>query len=614
MLNSNSKIKLQNTIKQIVTSLTIPLFFLFFLPVTFIAQELNIDEAWEIKEKNPEKALTELHLSLVKFRNNGNKKMEAKTLSYIGSIEDIQGNSVEAIKYLLKAITIQEKHNYTKELSFSYNNLGIAHFYQFNYETALVYYKKSLEIDKKRNDLKGEAGTLINIGLIYTYIDRIPSAVKNYKEALTIYSQLNDSLGLASTLNNLAKIEMGNNNIEKAIDYYTQSLNYLKNVSSVEAKFTPLYGLALANIKLNNPKKAIPLALEAIQLAEKSNSRERLQYGYEALSEAYAKAGNSELAYTYLKKYADLRDTLINEDRTSRIAEMQTKYESEKKDKHIIEIELKNQQEKSRRIQQEKEALEKQKILNLVLISLFALLIILFIFIYAYRIKQRNNKLLTERNQAINDNLTQKETMIGEIHHRVKNNLQLITSILDLQARSLENEEAIKAINDSQNRVQTMAIIHQKLYQQDSIYGISMNEYISSISEAIVQSSLDKTKNIEFQFEIDEIYLHIDSTIPIGLILTEIITNSIKYAFPTTQNGIIIISLKEINHTLKLVISDNGIGMGNAISSTNSTSFGLKMIKSLARQLKAEWSIHSENGTTFEFSISNYKRSEESKN
>lgn len=590
-----------------------PLFTLaIFIFINFysISQTLTIDEAWDIKEQNPEKALHELNLSLKVFAEKNNNKMEAKTLSYIGVIEDIQGNSDKAIDHLLKAIKIQEKHKYLKDLSFSYNNLGIAHFYQFNYETALIYYKKSLEIDKKRKDLKGEAGTLINIGLIYTYIDSIPNAINNYNEAFKVYTELNDSLGLASTLNNLAKIEIGNNNVKTAIKYYTQSLSYLKTNKSIEAKFTPLYGLAIAYITINEPSKAIPYAIQSVELAKGVNARERLQYGYEVLSEAYAKSGKHELAYINLKKYADLRDSLINEDRNSSIAEMQTKYETEKKDKRIIEVELKNQQEKSLRIQQEKEALESQKKLNYVLISLFVSLLILLVIVYAYRIKQKNNKLLIERNEAIQENLTQKETMIGEIHHRVKNNLQLITSILDLQARSLEDEEAIKAINDSQNRVQTMAIIHQKLYQQDNIYGISMKEYIVNISEAIVNSSLDKSKSIDFDFNIEDIYLHIDSSIPIGLILTEMITNSIKYAFPDVNNGIITISLSEKENILKLIVKDNGVGMENAAKSNSSTSFGLKMIKSLARQLKAEWNIKREQGTEFEFNITNYKRSE----
>lgn len=581
-----------------------------FIPLNSFSQTLTIDEAWDIKEQNPEKALHELNLSLKVFTEKKNNKMKAKTLSYIGVIEDIQGNSDKAIDHLLKAIKIQEKHKYLKDLSFSYNNLGIAHFYQFNYETALIYYKKSLEIDKKRNDLKGEAGTLINIGLIYTYIDSIPNAINNYNEAFKVYTELNDSLGLASTLNNLAKIEMGNNNVKTSINYYIQSLSYLKTNNSVEAKFTPLYGLANAYITLKEPSKAIPYAKQSVELARGANARERLQYGYEILSEAYAKSGNHQLAYINLRKYADLRDSLINEDRNSSIAEMQTKYETEKKDKRIIEVELKNQQEKSLRIQQEKETLESQKKFNYVLTFLFVSLLILLVIIYAYRIKQKNNKLLIERNEAIQENLTQKETMIGEIHHRVKNNLQLITSILDLQARSLQDEEAIKAINDSQNRVQTMAIIHQKLYQQDNIYGISMKEYIANISEAIVNSSLDQTKTIDFDYNIENIYLHIDSSIPIGLILTEIITNSIKYAFPDLTRGIISISLSESDNILKLIVKDNGVGIENATKSTNSTSFGLKMIKSLARQLKAEWNIKNEQGTEFEFNITNYKRSE----
>jgi len=221
------------------------------------SQNISIDEAWALKDKQPEKAMKELNLSLLKFRKSNNHQLEAKTLSYIGVIEDIQGNSVRAIDHLLQAIKIQEKHKFLKDLSFSYNNLGIAHFYQFNYETALVYYKKSLEIDKKRQDLKGEAGTLINIGLIYTYIDSIPKAENNYKEALKVYTKLNDSTGLASTLNNLAKIEMGNNNISKAIEYYHSSISYLQNSTLIESKFTPYYGLANAYIKLNVPHKAV---------------------------------------------------------------------------------------------------------------------------------------------------------------------------------------------------------------------------------------------------------------------------------------------------------------------------------------------------------------------
>lgn len=575
-----------------------------------IAQNLTIEEAWTLKDENPTKSIKELKLSLQKYRASGNEELEAKTLSYIGVIEDIQGNSVKAIDHLLKAIKIQERNDFLQDLSFSYNNLGIAHFYQFNYTTALVYYKKSLAIDKKRNDLKGEAGTLINIGLIYTYIDSIPKAEKNYKEALKVYTKLEDSIGLASTLNNLAKIEIGNNNVRKAIEYYHASLAYLKTSSLIEAKFTPYYGLANAYLALKKPNEAIVFANEAVELAKSSNARERLQYGYEILAEAHKKSGNNELAYKNLKSYADLRDSLINEDRTNQIADMQTKYESEKKDKRIIEVELKNQQEKSKRILQEKETLEKQKTLNYVLFSLFSLIIILVIISYAYRIKQRNNNLLLERNQAIEDNLTQKETMIGEIHHRVKNNLQLISSILDLQARSLDNEEAKKAIHDSQNRVLTMAIIHQKLYQQDDIYGISMLEYISNISEAIIDSTTETTNSIKFNYAISPIQLHIDTSIPIGLIITEIITNAVKYAFPNAQSGEIFISLRENLNVLELIVRDNGVGMENAAESKNSTSFGLKMIKSLAHQLKAEWAVESENGTEFQFNIKNYKRSE----
>jgi two-component system, sensor histidine kinase PdtaS len=584
-------------------------FILLFMPFTKVsASENSLDSsvlwAWDHKYEYADSAKNTLYQSLELAISDKNHQIEAKIYSFLGVMEDIAGNSDKAIELLLKAAKIQESYEYLKDLSFTYNNLGIANFFQFNHKQALIYYQKSLDIDKAINNENGIAGTLINMAVIYTYTDSIDKAKDMYEEAMKIYTLQNDSSGIASCLNNLGKLNYGNKNYSEAIKQYESALSYARNLKNIEIIFTSHYGLSSTYRKLNDLSKAIYFAEKATSLALNQNARERLQWGYDLLADLYESKKDFENAYRYRTKYSELKDSLMNEDKNSKIAEMQTLYETEKKDKQIAEIELEKQREESLRIAKEKER-------NFFLGTSFFIFLALGFVGYAYRSKQQKNILLQERNTAIQENLKHKETMIGEIHHRIKNNLQIISSIFDLQARNLTDESAIRAINDGQNRVKAMAIIHQKLYQQSDIYGIAMDDYIQNLASAIIDTFNMQENKIKLHFDIDDIHLHIDTSIPIGLIITEILTNAIKYAFPDGREGNILISLKLKNDNLELKITDNGVGFGNAVPDKNSTSFGIKMIKSLSRQLKSDWDVKNDNGACYLFRIKNYKLREQ---
>jgi len=556
----------------------------------------SINYAWEVKYSNPDTARYILNGIIDEGLNEFNAKHYAKAHSFLGVMEDIAGNGDKAVAHLLEALEIQEEKDFKKDLSFTYNNLGIAFFYQYNYRKALEYYSLSAAIDKKLGDENGAAGTLINIGIVYTYLDSLERARDMYQEADLIYKKENDSIGRTQVALNMAKIYFANKEFEKAIEFYDTALLYLKTNKDPELKLNAYHGMANVYTNMNEIDSALYYCNLSNSYSLHYNLRERLQYGYDLLSEIYIKNGDYENAFAALKKYTALRDSIVNEDRNQSIAEMQTKYETEKKDRVIAQMEL------------DKVAKEKERNLFFAASVIFLLLVVLLTI--AYRFNKRKNSLLKERNSAVEENLHQKETMIGEIHHRIKNNLQLITSIFDLQARTLKDEEAIKAIQDSINRVKAMAIIHQKLYQQSDIYGINMKEYLEDLTEGIVQTFNTVDQEITLNTDIEEVILHIDSSIPIGLIITEIITNSMKYAYPNQKTGMIHISLHEKENKLLLAVGDNGVGMHNAPSTETSTNFGTKMIKSLARQLRAEWTIATENGTKYSFEIIKFKRGE----
>lgn len=185
-----------------------------------------------------------------------------------------------------------------------------------------------------------------------------------------------------------------------------------------------------------------------------------------------------------------------------------------------------------------------------------------------------------------------------EVHHRVKNNLQIVIGLLNLQSDYLNDDVAVNAILESRHRIQAMAMLHQKIYQSDDMATISMTHYIGELVNYLKQS-FNTGKQILFDFQIDEIDLDIVQAVPIGLILNEAITNSVKYAFPEFRDGKISISLfRKVEERIVLQVIDDGIGFPIGFNPTESESFGLKLIQGLAGDLDGMLTIDSTVGTS----------------
>lgn len=214
----------------------------------------------------------------------------------------------------------------------------------------------------------------------------------------------------------------------------------------------------------------------------------------------------------------------------------------------------------------------------------------------------KSSKILANKNLQIEIALKEKEILLKEIHHRVKNNLQVVSSLLNLQANNLTNEAA-EAIKAGQHRVKSMALIHQKLYQNDDLRGIEVQSYLEILTAELL-TAFGMTEQITPQIQAGSLKLDVDTLIPIGLIINELITNSLKHAFEGHE-GQVCILMNEENEQLKVTVSDNGKGIQKEPSQSNS--FGWKMIQSLCRQLKAELQISNQIGTEITLIITRYK-------
>ena len=205
--------------------------------------------------------------------------------------------------------------------------------------------------------------------------------------------------------------------------------------------------------------------------------------------------------------------------------------------------------------------------------------------------------------QQIKKDLMAKEILLKEIHHRVKNNMQIISSILKLQSRSIRNEKMLKLFKESQNRIRSMALIHEKLYQTEDFTLINFNDYVRSLSTYLLITFCVNIDNVNLSINIKNVMLDIDIAIPCGLILNEVLSNSLKYAFPKNRKGNIWIEFSLNKGEYTMIIKDNGIGFSKNITLSNTETLGLQLVRALSDQLHGKVIFSGEKGMNFKITF-----------
>ncbi len=212
---------------------------------------------------------------------------------------------------------------------------------------------------------------------------------------------------------------------------------------------------------------------------------------------------------------------------------------------------------------------------------------------------------ITERKHsedALKASLHEKEVLIKEVHHRVKNNLQIVSSLLRIQSMSIQDENALEAFQDSQDRIRSMALVHEKLYRSSDLSNVHINEYISQLTSELIRG-FGSEKKAKVYLDLEDAFLGIDKAIPFGLILNELITNCLKHAFPGDKKGEIHVGLNSDGNRLELTVYDNGVGMPQDMDIHRIRSTGLTLVQSLVKQLKGTINIKDDGGTRFEICI-----------
>jgi two-component sensor histidine kinase len=200
--------------------------------------------------------------------------------------------------------------------------------------------------------------------------------------------------------------------------------------------------------------------------------------------------------------------------------------------------------------------------------------------------------------EQIRASLREKEVLLREIHHRVKNNLAMIISLLSLQSQYTSDETVHRMFQDTQARIRSMVLAHEVLFQSENLADIQIGEYVGSLADYLLVAIGNVGVSIDLNKEFEDISFSLDTAVPLGLIVSEIVSNSLKHAFPEAQKGEIGISLRSVgDKEFELVVRDNGVGMPQTVDLQDSTSFGLKLVQTFVRQLHGDIEIRRDNGT-----------------
>ncbi len=399
---------------------------------------------------------------------------------------------------------------------------------------------------------------------------------------------------LAKIYTNLGNINSAKTNDLEAIEYYKKSHQYYWDTNDK-------FGISLTAFNIGdvyNYNDMYDSALKyfniTLQMGTDLRNYEELYYAYLGFTELHERKGEYKKAFEYEKFKHAYADSLQIQKYSKAAIELEKKYEAEKK---ASELEVKDKEVKI--AQREKE--EKQSVIILLSIGGGMLAVLAISMLFLYRRVSRANELIKEQSKSIDKTLKQKEILLQEVHHRVKNNLQLIASLLNLQLMNLSDGTAKKAIEESKSRVQAIALMHKGLYQDDNYSSVDLKSYVNELVGNLKTLSHSSERTVNFNVSVDPIMLNIDQSVPIGLILSELISNSLKHAFKQVEDGQISVSIKKRDEQFVLNYSDNGCGLPENFKIEEQESLGFTVIQALTDQLGAK--LHFDSYSPFELRL-----------
>lgn len=511
-------------------------------------------------------------------------------------------NDGEAVALYHKALDIYNENDFPNKhygINNVNNRIGIVYSRLGQLDLAISYFDKVRSYSKEhevsyfyRAATSNLAGCMIEKGFA-------EGAVPYIEETIRLRKPNRSNTSKRAIYIELSELAVIQEDLESAIMYLDSSIYYSEIINNHIFLVENYFGIS----KLYSRKKDLPNERRYLLKAEKEaityNVKNLLPDIYRALGINLDQQNQSKKAAFYYGKHFEISDSL---DRIEVIRALQKRESADEIQRYNREIENIRSAAVVKSLELEKQK-ERNQFLLLFSGTILGLLVLLF---YNLRSKRKDQIKLASQNKEIEANLNDKEILLKEIHHRVKNNLQVVSSMLNLNLRYVIDPAAKEILLESRNRVKSMALIHQKLYQEDHLKGVGLKLYLESLVNNLVHSYRNNDIDVKIKYDVQDVILDVDTLIPVGLIANEIISNSLKHAFVGRKKGNIMITSYIEEDQLYLEIRDDGLGIIKESKLNNQNSFGMTLIDSLSQKLKAEVSFQSNEGTIVSLKIKKF--------
>lgn len=558
-----------------------------------------IDISEHYRFTRPEKGLIYAKEALLLSQKVKDTILMVKSANKLAILEKENNDNTSALRTILKSLNWAKGLN--KDTLVANTQLVAGHVYSnLQKEQAAIYnYKECLRFFKSVNDSSGISYTYSGLGIVYYDNKKYDDALNNYLNAEIYWANNEDALK-ADLWNNIGALYIEKNDFENARYYYNKALSFYKSEnwsSEVSMVYYNLGELFLKENKIENAKECFN---KSLAIGKKIGSYTEIVWAYHGLYLTAKKAKQLHQALKYYEQYTSLKDSIHNMQNQREVKELEALFNQEKQLKKIKDQQLK--------IVQSEKKVESEKLKNLIFIAFIIFILILLVLgFYHFQKSKKQNKALKEHQIIIGNALKEKELLLKEIHHRVKNNLQVISSLLNLQHNAVDNELTRYVIDETQNRINAIALVHQKLYQSQNIGKIDFSAYLTELVEQ--QRLIYKNEEMKVSCIVNaptKIKLHLDIAVSLGLIVSELITNAFKYAFNDSNDHILNVTLKTIkDNTYELVIRDNGPGLPQEFENGEQESLGMDLVKILTEQIDGKLLIKNDNGAYFSITFQN---------
>lgn len=581
----------------------------------------KVSEYLQVAEKSKDSSqifqyqtiLSRIHLDLGDYKKGAliaeklyknNKKLDLPVRKTLLKILDEAYEELGLYEKQLQVRTEMKKNGERVTVYDVYSNLGL-------HRQAMMDYIILNESNINENDYYANAEHNQNLGTylrrdgsIYTAIKKIDIALSyidlylNNNNTDTTTDKFRDAVSLKGAIQgNLGKCYIALGRFEEAVPLLEAGVSSSKehDKGKFSKKVVDMWtNLADSHLQLENPF----IAKSYLDSISNTNHAQYITDFSRLMAEYYLKVDEADSASYFFKKHIKFKDSVHANSKEKELLGL------------LVNFDLENQKEtiRKQRLDLEKtkeEVLQRDRKINYSIVALVFTLIGLGAVVFAYFKSVKNKRLIEDQNKIIESSLIEKDSLLKEIHHRVKNNLQMVSSLLSMQTKNTKSKEAIEALEEGKSRVKAMALIHQKLYQNEGLSVIEMQGYVESLVNSIQSVYKKGGHDVNINIDAEGTELDIDRAIPIGLILNELVSNSFKYAFPDKESGQIYINIRMNEDKGFFEYMDNGIGLPDNVEERSKNSMGVKLMQRLVNQLRSSLNIDKDaDGARFWFNFS----------